>query len=127
MPVSTLLSTKPFVEFGFFVKYILKKIKQSNDKLNKRLLFSLLDHIPPQAETYPSKSELSISELYTLNKMYLKPKVVKHGFNKQSTVLELQLKNSDRLSVENVRPKIENREKHLGNIGNARRNRENIM
>ena len=111
MPVSTLLSTKPFAEYGFFVKYILKKIKQSNDKLNK-LLFSLLDHIPPQVETYPSKSELSISELYTLNKMYLKPKVVKHGFNKQSTVLELQLKNSNRLSVENVRLKIENSEKH---------------
>ena len=126
MPVSTLLSTKPFAEYGFFVKYILKKIKHPNDKLNK-LLFSLLDHIPPQAETYPSKSELGISELYTLNKIYLKPKIVKHGFNKQSTVLELQLKNSDRLSVENVRPKIENREKHLGNIGNARRNRENIM
>ena len=44
--------------------------------------------------------------------MYLKPKVVKHGFNKQSTVLELQLKNSKRLSVENIRLKIENREKH---------------
>ena len=44
--------------------------------------------------------------------MYLKPKVVKHEFNTQSTVLELQLKNSNRLSVENVRLKIENSEKH---------------
>ena len=31
IPVSTLLSTKPFEEFRLFVKYILKKIKHSND------------------------------------------------------------------------------------------------
>ena len=75
-PAFTLLSTKPFAEFGLLVKYVLKKVKHLNDKLNKRLTFPLLDHIRPQTESYPSKSELSISESYTLTKMYFKPKMI---------------------------------------------------